>query len=109
LPKEYTTKLRKEVSTNKHISSSVSSTIPGKKCFSKINSSVNYDFVYGLYDVKNFFDKVDPPDELDPGDAGFSIQEVLVGKGVNIMKGLVINFIHRLKNVFSDYNFKIPI
>lgn len=47
--------------------------------------SVNSEFVEGLDDLDKFFQSVDPPDELDVGAAGSSIQEVLVGQSVQIV------------------------
>lgn len=47
--------------------------------------SVNSEFVEGLDDINKFFQSVDPPDELDVGAAGSSIQEVLVGQSVQIV------------------------
>jgi hypothetical protein len=55
----------------------------GKK---KINSNadVNSEFVEGLDDIDDFFEGVDPPDELDVG-YGSSIQDVLMDKGKHIL------------------------
>ena len=47
--------------------------------------SNNNDFVEGLDDIGKFFEGVDPPDELDVGASGSSIQEVLMGKGREIL------------------------
>lgn len=47
--------------------------------------NVNFVFVEGLNDIDKFFEGVEPPDELDVGASGSSIQEVLVGKGREIL------------------------
>jgi hypothetical protein len=47
--------------------------------------SVNHEFVEGLDDIDKFFEGVDPPDELDVGAAGTSIQDVLMGQGTRIL------------------------
>jgi hypothetical protein len=49
------------------------------------SKSVNSEFVDGLDDIDKFFQSVDPPDELDVGAVGSSIQEVLVGQSVKIV------------------------
>lgn len=48
------------------------------------NADVNSEFVEGLDDIGNFFEGVDPPDELDVG-YGSSIQDVLMDKGKHIL------------------------
>ena len=50
-----------------------------------LKNSVNSDFVEGLDDIDKFFEGVDPPDELDIGASGSSMQEVLMGKGREIL------------------------
>jgi hypothetical protein len=47
--------------------------------------SVNAEFVEGLDDLDKFFEGVDPPDELDVGAAGTSIQDVLMGQTSKII------------------------
>ena len=47
--------------------------------------SVNHEFVEGLDDIDKLFEGVDPPDELDVGAAGSSMQEVLMGQGTRIL------------------------
>eukprot|EP00797_Seminavis_robusta_P017284 Sro2582_g331870.2 (357) ;mRNA; f:6017-7087 len=47
--------------------------------------SPNSDFVEGLDDIDKFFEGVDPPDELDVGAGGTSIQEVLMGQTTKII------------------------
>jgi len=48
------------------------------------NQNVNSEFVEGLDDIDDFFEGVDPPDELDVG-FGSSIQDVLMDKGKHIL------------------------
>jgi len=48
------------------------------------NADVNSEFVEGIDDIANFFEGVDPPDELDVG-YGSSIQDVLMDKGKHIL------------------------
>eukprot|EP00536_Pseudo-nitzschia_multiseries_P000794 jgi/Psemu1/282580/fgenesh1_pg.10_\ len=48
------------------------------------NVGVNAEFVEGLDDIDDFFEGVDPPDELDVG-YGSSIQDVLMDKGKHIL------------------------
>lgn len=54
-----------------------------------VNSSnsndVNMDFVEGLDDLDKFFEGVDPPDELDVGASGSSMQDMLMQKGKEIL------------------------
>lgn len=62
------------------------------------NKSVNTEFVEGLDDINKFMEAVDPPDELDVGAAGSSIQEVLVGQGLRILMkrvGLGMTYIRK--------------
>jgi hypothetical protein len=51
----------------------------------RIKKSVNSEFVEGLDDIDKFFEGVDPPDELDVGADGSSIQDVLMGQGSQIL------------------------
>mmetsp|Transcript_32663 Transcript_32663/g.79206 ORF Transcript_32663/g.79206 Transcript_32663/m.79206 type:complete len:665 (+) Transcript_32663:61-2055(+) len=46
---------------------------------------VNSDFVEGLDDIDKFFEGVDPPDELDVGASGSSMQDMLMKKGKEIL------------------------
>jgi hypothetical protein len=48
-------------------------------------SSANSEFVDGLDDIGKLFEDVEPPDELDVGAVGTSIQEVLMGQGTQII------------------------
>ena len=51
------------------------------------------EFVQGLDDIDKLFEGVDPPDELDVGATGSSMQEVLVGSGSRIVvKRLMVAF-----------------
>ena len=52
----------------------------------ELSSSANTDFVVGLDDIHKFFEDVDPPDELDPGAGGLSLEEVLKSQGIQIIK-----------------------
>eukprot|EP01082_Thalassiosira_pseudonana_P009194 g8194.t1 g8194 contig28:82055-84223(-) len=54
------------------------------------NNDVNYkdanrEFVTGLDEIDKLFESVSPPDELDVGADGSSIQDVLVGQGLKII------------------------
>ena len=65
--------------------------IPIAKVSSAANANtkkarVNYEFVHGLDDLHKFVEEVDPPDELDVGADGSSMQEVLMSQGVHILK-----------------------
>ena len=60
-------------------------------------TSANDEFVSGLDDLHKFMEEVDPPDELDPGAAGLSIQEVLMEQGVEIIKTRVDKGVARIK------------
>jgi hypothetical protein len=48
--------------------------------------SVNDHFVQGMDDIDKLFEGVDPPDELDIGAAGSSIQEIIMGQGTQILR-----------------------
>lgn len=54
------------------------------------NKSPNSEFVEGLDDLDKFFEDVDPPDELDVGAMGSSIQEVLMSQGSQIVRKRII-------------------
>jgi hypothetical protein len=49
------------------------------------HGDANSDFVEGIDDIENFFEGVDPPDELDVGASGSSIQDMLMKKGKEIL------------------------
>lgn len=51
--------------------------------------TANDDFVNGLDDLHKFLEEVDPPDELDVGASGLSMQDVLVGQGLTIIKARI--------------------
>jgi hypothetical protein len=67
--------------------------------------SANNEFVAGLDDIDKLFEGIDPPDELDVGADGTSIQEVLMGsatrvliKRVSVVAGFVKNNVLRAKD-----------
>ena len=67
---------------------------PSKPERSSSVGDVNTDFVEGLDDIDALFEGVDPPDELDVGASGSSIQEVIMGQGrlilwKNVQRGKV--------------------
>jgi hypothetical protein len=62
------------------------------------SSDVNSDFVEGLDDIDKFFEGVDPPDELDVGASGTSIQEVLMGKGKQILVKKILQLSHGIRS-----------
>lgn len=64
---------------------------------SDLASDANFDFVEGLDDLGKFFEGIDPPDELDIGASGLSIQEVLVGKGREILVKKVVQLTYAVK------------
>jgi hypothetical protein len=68
----------------------------------KAPKSVNTEFVEGLDDIDKFLEEVEPPDELDVGAAGSSIQEVLVGQGAQILTKHVTIALARIKNSFKQ-------
>ncbi|KAL7567752.1 hypothetical protein ACA910_000509 [Epithemia clementina (nom. ined.)] len=64
--------------------------------------SANSEFVEGLDDIDKFFEDVDPPDELDIGAGGTSIQEVLMGRGSHILRKRIIMGLKKARNVALD-------
>lgn len=64
--------------------------------------SVNAQFVMGLDDIGKFLEEVDPPDELDVGAVGSSLQEVLMGQGTQILRKRVSLLMQRIKQFFVD-------
>ena len=62
-------------------------------------TSVNEEFVSGLDDLDKFMEEVDPPDELDVGAGGKSIQEIIMGQGAQIIKTRVRKGLHQLKKI----------
>jgi len=52
---------------------------------SSLHLNANANFVSGLDDFQKFMENVDPPDELDVGAVGSSLQEVLMGQGTQIV------------------------
>ncbi len=69
-------------------------------------SNANDEFVYGLNDLHKFIEEVDPPDELDIGAGGLSIQEVFVGQGVEIIKTRVVKGVAQVKKSFRTLKTK---
>lgn len=65
--------------------------------------SVNDEFVKGLDDINKLFEHVQPPDELDVGAAGSSIQEVLMGQGAEILRKRVRIGVEHVKKFFSQH------
>jgi hypothetical protein len=49
------------------------------------DEDANREFVMGLDEIDKFFESVSPPDELDVGADGSSMQDVLVGQGLKII------------------------
>jgi hypothetical protein len=49
------------------------------------DEDANREFVTGLDEIDKFFESVSPPDELDVGADGSSMQDVLVGQGLKII------------------------
>jgi hypothetical protein len=66
------------------------------------NNLANDDFISGLDDVDKFFEEVDPPDELDVGASGLSMQDVLIGQGVQIIKTRILKGIEQLKRISTE-------
>ena len=60
------------------------------------NADVNSEFVEGIEGIHDFFEGVDPPDELDVG-YGTSIQDVLIDKGKHILLKKVRGGIHWIR------------
>ena len=63
----------------------------------RVPKSVNTEFVEGLDDIDKFLEEVEPPDELDVGAAGSSMQDVLVGQGAQILTKHVAIVLSRIK------------
>lgn len=81
----------------KDASSTETYTVPRYK--DEVFSSANHDFVHGLDDFHKFLEEVDPPDELDVGASGLSIQEILMGQGTKIIKAKIREGIQQLKEL----------
>ena len=64
------------------------------------------DFVEGLDDIDKFFEETDAPEELDVGYSGSSIQEVLMGKGREILVKRVRLGVEIVKNFFKSIKSK---
>jgi len=76
---------------------STETTPPIPRSDNELFSSANHDFVHGLDDFHKFLEEVDPPDELDVGASGLSIQEILMGQGTKILKTKIREGIQQLK------------
>jgi hypothetical protein len=68
----------------------------------KEQKSVNTAFVEGLDDIDKFLEEVEPPDELDVGASGSSIQEVLAGQGAKIIKKHLSILLSRIKRAIDS-------
>lgn len=68
--------------------------------------TANDEFVRGLDDLHKFLEEVDPPDELDVGASGLSIQEVLLGQGVTIIRTRVQKSLDHLQRSFRTLKSK---
>jgi hypothetical protein len=86
-----------EETTNVHSDEDVAEMTESFK-ISLAGSDVNSDFVEGLDDLYKFFEGVDPPDELDVGASGLSMQELLVGKGQQILVKKMLKLIYAFAN-----------
>lgn len=71
------------------------------------SKSVNAEFVEGLDDINKLFEGVDPPDELDVGAVGSSIQEVLMGKGAQIVSKRVAQGLREVRKVLVEARDKL--
>jgi hypothetical protein len=71
-----------------------------------LRKSVNTQFVEGLDDINKFLEEVEPPDELDVGAAGSSLQEVLIGQGAQILLKRVTIIFSRVKQSFGATRIK---
>ena len=72
-----------------------------------IKKSVNSEFVEGLDDIGKFFEGVDPPDELDVGAGGSSIQDVLMGQGRQILFKRIMLAFQKIRRAFASTKDKI--
>jgi hypothetical protein len=66
----------------------------------KAAKSANSEFVDGLDDIGKFFEDVEPPDELDVGAVGSSLQEVLMGQGTQIILKRLRMGLHFVRTTF---------
>jgi hypothetical protein len=83
IPKLYTEVMGTESLKSDKSDGSDSASSPIEKLKGRL--SPNAEFVEGLDDLDKFFEGVDPPDELDVGAGGSSIQEVLMGQTSKII------------------------
>ena len=70
------------------------------------SSNVNSNFIDGIDDLDKFLEEVDTPDELDVAH-GTSMQEVLVGKGVQILVKKANAVVRRVKSIASKVKYRI--
>lgn len=70
------------------------------------SSDVNSNFIDGIDDLDKFLEEVDTPDELDVAH-GSSMQEVLVGKGVQILFKKVNAVVRRVKRIASKVKYRV--
>ena len=67
------------------------------------DEDANREFVTGLDEIDKFFESVSPPDELDVGADGSSMQDVLVGQGLKIIfkraKSIGLNVKQRFEKI----------
>ncbi len=72
-----------------------------KELEEKNSDAANHEFVTGLDDIQKFFEVVDPPDELDPGASGHSLEDVLKSQGIQIIKTRVNKGIQYIKRALK--------
>ena len=65
------------------------------------DNNANQGFVEGLDDFGKFMESVDPPDELDVGASGSSIQEVLMQQGTRIVIKRIQMGVNKVRMTFS--------
>ena len=74
-----------------------------------VPSSANHEFVAGLDDIHKFFEDVDPPDELDPGAGGYSLEEVIKSQGIQIIKTRLNKGIQLLRGIIAKLRDQIDV
>eukprot|EP00978_Attheya_sp_CCMP212_P001494 scaffold3141_cov53-Attheya_sp.AAC.3 len=68
----------------------------------KVDTQIyNREFVEGLDDLHKLMEEVDPPDEMDVGAAGSSIQDVLMGQGTKIISKRLSQEVSKAKTLAS--------
>ena len=98
-----------ESTSSSNDSDSSSSTSTQEDINNSNNNKVNSDdFVEGLDDIDKFFEGVDPPEELDVGGAsGLSMQEVIMGKGQQILFKKVHQILQGVCKFYSSLHSKV--